>query len=210
MKISRVHHLREASLYDAYLASRGGTAPDPRLAEHLADCASCGRRYAEMAALMDEVALAADADLDDLFPAEQRRVQARRILDRIDHVGRPARVLSFPLRRIGGRMAGTSAPRIATRWIAAGAAAGLFVGVGLGLFLNFDAMRKQAAPVATLRPIHSAPSAPARRSNAAFNSEDDVEAFLSDLDAAAETPQTRVLRGYDMLTPHARDIADIR
>ncbi len=209
MKLNRVHHLPENVLFEAYVSGRRGTPPDPRVAEHLADCPACDRRYAEIAGLMDDASLAADLEIDELFPPERRRAQAQRILLRVEHAGRPARVLSFPARAVARRI-GAGGPRIATRWIAAGAAAGLFIGVGLGLFFNFDAGRTATPTMAAARPPQPSAAISARRPTPLFSSEADEEAFLSDLDLALERPHTPVLLGYDELTPHVRDIADIR
>ena len=51
--IRRTCHLQEERLFDSYLTERGGEPLDPPVAEHLADCAACGSRYAELAAFMD-------------------------------------------------------------------------------------------------------------------------------------------------------------
>jgi hypothetical protein len=210
VKIARLRHLQEDILHEAYLAARRGTLPDPRVAEHLADCPACDRRYADLSAFMDDLSLSADADVDELFPAERRRVQTQRILHRLEHVGRPAKVLRFPGRTVARRITGAG-QRIATRWIAAGAAAGLFIGVGLGLFLDFGGGRATpTTSMAAARPAPSVPPTPTRRQPPLFNSEADEDAFLSDLDLALDRPQTSVLRGYDALTPHVRDIVDIR
>jgi hypothetical protein len=199
-------HLDDDSLYEAYLTSRRGVALDPRLAEHLVDCPACEGRYAELLGVMDDVVAAADADIDGLFPSERLRAQQARILSRLEHLARPARVLSFPGRPVA-RSFGAARPRVATRWIAAGAAAGLFIGVGLGLFLDFGASPGAGSPLVDASQVSSA-STPAQPTLAL--EADDEEAFLTDLSLALESPRTRVLRGYDALTPHIMDIVDVR
>jgi hypothetical protein len=207
VSLIRARHVNDDLLYDAYLTARRGVPVDPRLAEHLADCPACERRYAELVALMDEVSAAATADLDERFPADHRRAQRARILGRVAQAGRPARVLNFPGQAVA-RHLGAARPRLATRWIAAGAAAGLFIGVGLGLFLDYDATLGNApAAIGTAR---SASASASRRPASTFSSEADEEAFLSALDMAFETPRTHVLLAYDALTPHVRDVVDIR
>lgn len=208
--IHRAHHLQEERLFDSYLVERGGEAIDPPVAEHLADCAACATRYAELAAFMDTLRRDADAAADAIFTPQRLRLQQQQIARRIALVGRPARILSFP-GRIVRRTLDASTARTAPRWIAAAAAAGLFVGVAVGASLQWrsplngrpsflaDASRARAprmAPVAT------------RGSGAAEIATDD--AFLSDLELALERPHTRELQAFDALTPHIREIGDQR
>ena len=51
--IHRAHHLQDERLFDSYMAERNGEPVDPPIVEHLADCESCGTRYAELTAFMD-------------------------------------------------------------------------------------------------------------------------------------------------------------
>jgi hypothetical protein len=208
--IQRAHHLPEERLFDAYLSERGGGPIDPPVAEHLADCAACSTRYAELTAFMDSLRRDGELDADAVFTPERLRAQQQQIARRIALVGRPARVLSFPGRQAWHAM-DPSAARKAPRWVAAAAAAGLFIGVAVGASFqwrsqlqtrqNFlsDASRARAqrvAPVAT------------RGSGAPEVANDD--AFLSDLEIALERPHTRELQAFDALTPHVREIRDAR
>ena len=129
--ISRARHLQEERLFDSYLAERAGDPIDPPIAEHLADCAACGARYAELAAFMDALRKDGEVEADAIFTPERLRVQQQQIARRIALVRRPARVLSFP-GRIVRRTIAASTSRTPPRWVAAAAAAGLFVGVALG------------------------------------------------------------------------------
>ena len=208
--IHRAHHLQEERLFDSYLAERGGAPIDPPVAEHLADCAACGARYAELTAFMDALRRDGDAEADAIFTPERLRVQQEQITRRIALVGRPARVLSFP-GRIVRRTLDASTSRTAPRWVAAAAAAGLFVGIAVGASFQWrsqlegrqsylgDASR---ARVQRLIPIATRGSAPAE------TAPDD--AFLSDLEIALERPHTRELIAFDALTPHVREIRDQR
>jgi uncharacterized protein involved in exopolysaccharide biosynthesis len=208
--IQRAHHLQEARLFDSYLAERGGEPIDPPVAEHLADCAACSARYAELTAFMDGLRRDGEADADAVFTPERLRVQQQQIARRIALLGRPARVLSFPAPPVW-RNHDPAAPRRAPRWVAAAAAAGLFIGVAAGASFQWrsqvqsrqsfvsDAGRVRAqrvTPVAT------------RGSGAAEVANDD--AFLSDLETALERPHTRELQAFDELTPHIREIRDQR
>jgi len=205
--IARPHHLQEERLFDSYLAERGGEPIDPPIAEHLADCASCGARYAELTAFMDGLRRDGEAEADAIFTPERLRLQQQQIVRRMALVGRPARILSFPGRMVR-RTIDASSSRTAPRWIAAAAAAGLFVGVAVGATFQWrsqeqarktfltDAGRARLSPVAT------------RGTGQPDVATDD--AFLSDLEIALERPHTRELQAFDALTPHLREIRDQR
>ena len=208
--IHRAYHLREERLFDSYLAERGGEPIDPPVAEHLADCAACGSRYAELTAFMDTLRREGDAEADAIFTPERLRLQQQQIVRRIALVGRPARVLSFP-GRIVRRTIDASTSRTAPRWIAAAAAAGLFVGVAVGASFEW---RSQMAGRQTFladssraRAQRSTPMTTRGSGPADVGSDD---AFLSDLEIALERPHTRELQAFDALTPHVREIRDQR
>src|SRR5215510_11413809 len=134
--IARAPHLLDERLYECYYAERRGDAPDPPAAEHLSDCDACRRRFDELSQFMAALRSEADAELEAAFPPERMRAQQHEIARRLESVGRAARVISFP-GRVAARQSNTSAVRLATRWIAGAAAAGLFVGVAAGTAFNF-------------------------------------------------------------------------
>jgi anti-sigma factor RsiW len=208
--IHRAHHLQEERLFDSYLAERGGAPIDPPVAEHLADCAACGTRYAELAAFMDTLRRDGEGEADAIFTPEKLRLQQQQIVRRIALVGRPARILSFP-GRIVRRTIEASTSRTAPRWIAAAAAAGLFVGVAVGASFQWRAQLQGrqgfAADAGRARAARIAP-VPTRGTVPAEVASDD--AFLSDLELALERPHTRELQAFDALTPHVREIRDQR
>src|SRR5262252_4578315 len=133
----RALHPQDDRLFDCYLSARHGDAVDPLLAEHLADCATCASRYAELGSLMDGLAAEAAAESDAVFTPERLRAQQQQILRRIEHVGRPARVISFPSHFPADRSQ-HQAPHAPSRWIAGAAAAGLFIGVALGAGIEWQ------------------------------------------------------------------------
>ncbi len=97
----------------------------------------------------------------------------------------------------------TSTSHGTSRWIAAAAAAGLFIGVAVGASYNYGGRGastqrfvSQAAPLLN-------PTAP-RGEIKPLSAADD--AFLSDLEIALERPHTRELLAFDAFTPHARDV----
>jgi hypothetical protein len=208
--IHRAHHLPEERLFDSYLAERGGAPLDPPVAEHLADCAACGTRYAELSSFMDTLRRDGDAEADAIFTPEHLRLQQEQISRRIALVGRPARVLSFP-GRIVRRTIDASTSRTAPRWVAAAAAAGLFVGVAVGASFQWrsqlDGRRSFLSDASRARTQHLTPIATRGTAPADVATDD---AFLSDLELALERPHTRELVAFDALTPHVREIRDTR
>lgn len=212
-------HLVEERLFDCYLAERGGEIVDPRLAEHLADCDACGRRYADLASFMDGLHTEGVVEADAFFSADRLRAQHQQIARRLELLGHRARVLSFPRRLVRGTMTPAS-PHATPRWLAAAAAAGLFIGVAVGASYNygshtpasFAASRQKPSLAATANRGTLAARAsagntkPANAVNLA-NPENSDDAFLSELEVALERPHTRELQAFDALTPHARDVS---
>jgi hypothetical protein len=202
------HHLQDERLFECYLSARGGDLIDPPAAEHLADCASCHERYADLVRLMESAHDQGEAEADAVFTPERLRAQHQQIVRRLEHVGRPARVISFPGQLVR-RTITASAGRTAPRWIAAAAAAGIFIGVALGASYQLNPRlhpaRQQMARSAD--PSRLTPVA-TRGSSPADVAEDD--AFLSDLDVALERPHTRELLAFDAFTPHVREAHDQR
>jgi hypothetical protein len=156
---------------------------------------------------MDALRRDGDAESDAIFTPERLRLQQQQILRRMALVGRPARVLSFP-GRIVRRTIDVSAKRPAPRWMAAAAAAGLFIGVVVGASFQWSAPQGRqrfaadASRAARLTPV-------ATRGNGIPDVAAD-DAFLSDLEIALERPHTRELQAFDALTPHVREIRDQR
>ena len=194
-------HLQEERLLDCYLAERSGLALDPPAADHLADCGACGARYAELSQFMDAVRAEADAHTDEVFTADHLRTQHQQIMRRIEHVGRAARVLTFPGQFMSRTMTGSTSSS-APRWVAAAAAAGLFIGVAVGASLQWSGHVRNplAADSSRLNPV-------ATRGTGQPDVAADT-AFLSELEIALERPHTRELAAFDEFTPHVREIRD--
>ncbi len=211
---ARAPHLQDDSLSDCYFAERRGEPLDPPAAEHLADCAICAARYAEFERFMASLREEAHAEVDALFPADRLRLQQQEIGRRLDHIGRAARVISFPGRVAAGRI-NPSTTRMATRWIAGAAAAGLFVGVAAGTFFDFSTRfefgirgRRGANQLgmrqgggSTIASHIATPSAVT-----ATRAAEADDAFMSALDLALDRPHTSELVAFDALTPHVREI----
>jgi anti-sigma factor RsiW len=195
-------------LFDCYLAEHSGDLVDPPSAEHLADCSACAARYAELAAFMDGLRQGGIAEADALFTPDRLRLQQQQIARRLEQVGRPARVISFPTRLVRRTMSGSPSHGV-PRWVAAAVAAGLFVGVAVGAGYQYETHARAAAhmlarqtTVHPLTPIAKRGDAPAQLAA--------DDAFLSDLEVALERPHTRELMAYDALTPHVRDVSNPR
>jgi hypothetical protein len=202
-------HLKDDQLLECYVAARGGESLDPRAAEHLADCSECDARFDDLAAFMDTLRDEADAETDALFPAERLAAQQHEILHRLEHVHRQARVISFP--NTEAAPSARASARVTPRWLAAAAAAGLFVGVAVGGFFGPDRLHRAtvtARQVEASQPMtvqHPVSTPAVRVGNTQPDSTDD-DAFLMELEVALASPHTRELQPFDAMTPHVRDI----
>jgi len=194
-------HVVEERLFDCYLAARNGEALSPPIAEHLADCEPCAARYADLAAFMDRLRAEGTAEADAIFTPDRLSLQHQQIARRLQQVGRAARVISFPGRFVRRTMS-VSSSHAAPRWVAAAAAAGLFVGVAVGASYQFGQRRP-------MQPSLGAPPASALVTPAAMRGDSEAAAdaaFLSELELALDRPRTRELLAFDALTPHAREM----
>ena len=197
--IGRAHHLRDDRLFECYLAELEGSPVDPLAAEHLAGCPACSARFGELVQFMDGLRAEADADTDAIFTPERLRIQQQQIIHRLGHLGHAARVISFPGRLIGRRMAHT-ASRITPRWAVAAAAAGLVVGVGVGTLF---APAPRPVPAA----IAPTPIAPPVATLSEPPPVSDDATFLSELEMALSGPRNRELLPFDALTPRVQAIS---
>jgi hypothetical protein len=207
----RGHHPHDDRLFECYLAERSGDPIDPPTAEHLADCPPCGARYHDLVRVMDALRTDGEAEADLIFTPERLRVQQQQIAKRVEHIGRPARVISFPGQFVRRTLTATTS-RTAPRWVAAAAAAGLFIGVALGASYEWNGFIRSARQslvrgADTARPTRLTPVA-TRGNHPPDVAADD--AFLSDLEVALERPHTRELLAFDAFTPHVREVRDRR
>jgi hypothetical protein len=184
-------HLDEAALVSLWT---DGTLGGNSLAHpHLERCAACRNRFAELASWLETIRVDAVAEADEHFPAERLAAQQAQIFRRLEAAERPARVIAFPT----FTQPLTSRSSHASRWIAAAAAAGLIVGVGVGQLMDLRhslTPRTTDARLATTVPPVSASAAPGGRE----------ELFLSELDASISRAPAE-LRALDAFTPRAGD-----
>jgi hypothetical protein len=203
-------HLLEERLFDCYLTESNGESIDPRIAEHLADCAPCAARYAELTAFMDTLRADGTTEADLIFTPERLRAQHQQISRRLEQAARPARIISFPGQFVRRTMSASlaSGSRTAPRWIAAAAVAGLFVGVALGASYQYTSryrgleqtLARQTMSSPLLTPVATRGASPAQVAA--------DDAFLSDLETALDRPHTRELLAFDALTPHVREVTN--
>jgi hypothetical protein len=199
-------HLLEDRLFECYLAERAGERPDPPSAEHLADCEPCAERYADLTAFMARLQAEGTAEADAVFTQDRLKAQHQRIVERLLHVAHPARIIRFPGRRsvdFVRRSMTTSTSHGSSRWIAAAAAAGLFIGVAVGASYNYGAHSglSQAFVPQVVAPLLSPVAVRGDNKQSAAD-----DAFLSDLEIALERPHTRELLAFDAFTPHVREV----
>ncbi|MEQ1909668.1 MAG: hypothetical protein ABMA15_12645 [Vicinamibacterales bacterium] len=206
--IFRSGHVKDSRLFACYVDERAGDPLDPRVADHLATCADCADRFQDLAAMMNELRESADAEAEAVFSPTHLEEQRQQILRRLEHVNRPARVISFPGRDAAAdtRPAGLMAPR----WVAAAAAAGLFIGFAAGGYLGPERLHRsrnssftQSAPPAVS--VQRVSSAPAIRVGAAQPEPADDDAFLIDLETAL-VRHARELQPFDAMTPYVTDV----
>ncbi len=170
-----------------------------QLHPHLESCAACRMRFTELSSWLESVRIDATTEADESFPAERLAAQHAQIFRRLEAAERPARVIAFP--RFAQPL--TSRTSHASRWIAAAAAAGLIVGVGVGQLMD---LRHSLMRPATTRASISDPTNPLGRDPRiqAISATRD-EAFLSELDASLSRPSVPELRALDAFTPRTSD-----
>jgi hypothetical protein len=176
--------------------------------EHLSTCARCDARRVRMQRLLENVSEAATAAADAAFPLERLNRQQLRILARLQHEGRPARVIAFPAGHAPHEPI-ASRTRPASRWIAAAAVGGLVVGLIAGRFgYDYSFQRAGISRVIASRTVEQpelrAPvTTGAIREVAASLSDDE---FLDQLEAAIDAPAAAALQPLDDLTPLAWEV----
>ena len=200
----RANHLSDDRLIELCMLE----ALSPAEQQHLSSCARCDARRVRMQRLLEDVSETATARADAAFPLERLNRQQARILARLQHEGRPARVIAFP----AGYAPHEPAPartRPASRWIAAAAVGGLVVGLIAGRFgpttpFQRAAMSRVIASRAVEQPELRAPvTTTAIREVTATISDDE---FLDQLETAIDAPAAAALQPLDDLTPLAWEV----
>lgn len=191
-------HLDDAALAaiwtDASVAGRETSHP------HLAACAECRARMDALAQWMDDLRTEANSEADEAFPAERLAAQQAHIFRRLEAAERPARVIAFPtFTRPVSR-----GPSHVRRWVAAAAAAGLIIGVGVGQLMDFRHAVGDSR-VAQFRAIDPPRSdrAAARIQPVSVSTSDSDDALMADIDASLSRNSLAELHALDAMTPRA-------
>jgi hypothetical protein len=188
-------HLDDAAFAELWTnALADGTQPAEH--PHFQQCAECRIRFTSFSHWLEEVRDDAVGEAQEVVTPERLAAQQAQIFRRLEASVRPARVIAFP------NAPAPTRPTPIHRWVAAAAAAGLLMGVGLGQLLD---LRPTPAPTSfpTERVTASMPRGnPARGAvvPASFNE----AASLEELEAAA-SPDYEALRAYETFTPRAAD-----
>jgi hypothetical protein len=187
-------HLSDDRLIEICLADSFSPVDEP----HLRTCERCESRRTELAATLADVSTRVMEEADAAFPADRLARQHARILNHIDHLGRPARVIAFP----AGHASESARPalRRTRRWIAAtGAVAAAFlVGIYTEHFAHQFPLSRPDARIAS-----RAADTVASRTVIASVSDDEL---LGQIELAGGSTAPAVLAPLDALTPRAWDV----
>jgi len=167
---------------------------------HLENCATCRGRFADLSTWLEVARIDARAEADENFSPERLASQQTLIFRRLEAAERPARVIAFP--RFTQPL--TSRTSNASRWIAAAAAAGLIVGVGVGQLMDLR-HTLTVPPAAVTAGRGDNPSVLGGDPRVQTVSATRDEAFLSALDASLSRAAVPELRALDAFTPRAGD-----
>ena len=121
----------------------GSDAEPGRATEgHLQSCAECRARFAGFTAWLEALRSDASAEAEQYLTPERLAGQQAQIARRLEVLDHPGRVIAFP-KSTPAVAAAASRPQ---RWIAAAAAAGLIVGLGLGQLFQSSGVTPRTEP----------------------------------------------------------------
>jgi anti-sigma factor RsiW len=167
----------------------------PAERDHLDSCPACAERGAQLTRLLTDVAAVTTAEADAAFCDDRLAKQRARILQRLEHEGRPGRVIAFPATLSHGP---SLRARPGMRWIAGAAAAGLVIGVLAGHLAHVVPGQWGVPPRMALQP----PGAALQAVSTTMTEEE----LLGMLEVATEGTGTS-LRPLDDLTPRVWEVA---
>jgi len=195
-------HVNEADLTALWTDTRMGAPIQTAAAAHVRECPACRARLTSLSAWLESLRADARQQSDEVFTRERLAAQHAQILRRLEAMERPARVLKFPRFTQGISVRHVSRQR----WIAAAAAAGLVVGIGLGQTLNFRRLALPDSATGAPQIVRSA-STPDRLAIQPISGTAD-ELFVYDQEptlSGERIPES--LRSLHEITPSARDYA---
>jgi len=191
------HHLTDTELLSLHFdAPREGDAHD-----HVNGCATCQARGRAVTELLDDVARASAAEADALFGPDMLARQHARIMGRVAHECRSARIISFPTapqppaRHVRG----------GTRWVAAAVAAGVILGI-VGEHVTARIARSGRPVHAFQAPVVQVLTEPNVAVRAVSTSSDDD--FYGQVELAFGSAAPAALRPLDVLTPRVTDVRE--
>lgn len=187
-------HLSDDRLIEICLADPFAPLDEP----HLRTCERCELRRVALASTLGDVTARVIDEADAVFPADRLTRQHARILQRLDHLGRPARVIAFP----AGHTSDPARPaaRRLRRWIAAaGAVAASFI---VGVFTEHLTHQLPIGRPET-RMASRAVDAGATRTVVASLSDDEL---LGEIELAVGSAGPAALAPLDAQTPRAWDV----
>jgi hypothetical protein len=161
---------------------------------HLLICARCESRRVEIVGILSELDEAATAEAGAAFPAEKLERQHARILQRVEHDGRPAQIVAFPAYQPATSFMMPSRPRM--RWAAAVAAAAFIAGVVTGQWTHSFTTRPQRTVVDT----------GANQALRAVPTTFSEEEFLGQIEVAGSRNGPVALRPLDAMTPRVWEV----
>ena len=146
-------------------------------------------------AALEAYRAAACAEADAHFDDRALETQRHKILDRLAHLGHPARVIRFP--KAGNVEMPTGG--VNRRWISVAAAAGLIIGLLGGQLVHLvPQSNRRLAPMAT----SIAPSAPSGPTFVPVSASTD-DGLLGEIELAMQLRGAAELRALDEITPLA-------
>ena len=187
-------HIPDDRLIDLCMTAPAG----PGEHAHLAVCLRCEARRVEIVGILSELDEAATEEAGAAFPDQKLERQHARILQRVDHDGRPGRLVAFPANPTSPTFLSPTRPRV--RWAAAVAAAAFVAGVLTGQWTQTFTNRVDQAPAfvianeADLEPLRAVPTT--------FSEEE----FLGQIEVAASRNGPAALRPLDAMTPRVWEV----
>lgn len=169
---------------------------------HLAICARCETRRLEIVAILAELDNAATQDASVAFPEARLEKQHASILHRVEHDGRPGRLVAFPAQQPTAIVMTPTRPP--ARWAAAVAAAAFVAGVITGNWTHpFSGSPTFLGSGAPTHIVAIETDQPSLRPVPTTFSEDE---FLEQIEVAASRNGPAALRPLDAMTPRAGEV----